>query len=172
MRNVVLIGFMGTGKTSIGRRLAHILKRPFLDTDAEIERLVGKPVSRIFKEDGEIRFRSEEALLCRKLAKPQGMVIATGGGIVLDPENVRSLRAGGVLIALRADPDVIYDRVGREKTRPLLRGDVRSRIEEILRERAGAYDAAELTVDTGRHSPAETVRLILDYLKGRDYLDA
>jgi shikimate kinase len=171
LRNVVLIGFMGTGKSTIGRRLARVLDRPFMDTDAEIERLVGKPVSRIFKEDGEIRFRSEETLLCRKLAAPQGLVVATGGGIVLNSDNVRNLRAGGVLIALTADPAVIYDRVRRKENRPLLYGDVRGRIDELLRARAGAYDVAELTIDTGKHTPAETVRLILNYLKERNYLD-
>jgi shikimate kinase len=171
LRNVVLIGFMGTGKTTVGRRLARILRWPFMDTDAEIERLVGKPVRRIFSEDGEIRFRSEEALLCRKLATPQGLVIATGGGIVLNPENVRHLRMGGVLIALTADPEVIYSRIRRKKTRPLLHGDVRSRIAGLLRERTGVYDVAELTVDTGELSLAETVRLILNYLQERNYLD-
>jgi len=169
--NIVLIGFMATGKSAVGRRLARILGRPFLDTDAEIERLVGKPVSRIFKEDGEIRFRSEEAILCRKLAAPRGLVIATGGGIVLNPENVQNLRAGGVLIGLRADPEVIHRRVGRKRNRPLLRGDVRGRIEALLQARAGAYDVAEFTVDTGEHSLSETVRLIIDYLKERKHDD-
>lgn len=170
-RNVVLIGFMATGKTTIGRRLARVLDRPFMDSDAEIERLVGKPVRRIFAEDGEIRFRSEEALLCRKLAAPAGLVVATGGGIVLNPENVRHLRSGGVLIGLRAEPVVIHERVGRKKTRPLLRGDVRTRIAELLWSRAGLYDVTEFTVDTGKCGPAEAVRLILDYLKEHGYVD-
>ncbi|WP_369293767.1 shikimate kinase, partial [Klebsiella pneumoniae] len=74
--------------------MARILRRCFIDTDSEIERLTGKTVARIFSEDGEMRFRSEENLLCRKLAEPQGLVVATGGGTVLYPENVAHLRAG------------------------------------------------------------------------------
>ncbi len=172
MRNVVLIGFMGTGKSAVGRRLAWILRRPFLDTDLEIERLVGKPVRRIFSENGEIRFRSEEALMCRKLAVPRGLVVATGGGIVLNPENVANLRNGGVLIGLSADPEVIYRRVRRKRSRPLLRDNVRTRMREILEERAGAYDVAEFTVDTGVHSLPKTVGLITGFLKERGYLEA
>ncbi|ACA59501.1 Shikimate kinase [Candidatus Desulforudis audaxviator MP104C] len=172
MRNVILIGFMGTGKSAVGWRLARILDRPFLDTDSEIERLAGKPVRRIFIEDGEVRFRSEEALLCRKLAVPRGLVVATGGGVVLNPENVANLRAGGVLIGLSADPEVIYQRVRRKKSRPLLRGNVRARIRELLEERAGAYDVAEFTVDTGMHSLPKTVGLIMEFLKERGYLEA
>lgn len=172
MRNVVLIGFMGTGKSAAGRRLARILRRPFLDTDAEIERLVGKSVRRIFIEDGETRFRSEEALLCRKLAVPRGLVVATGGGIVLNPENVADLRKGGVLIGLSAGPEVIYQRVRRKQSRPLLRGNVRARVRELLEARAHAYGAAEFTVDTGEHSLPKTVGLIMGFLKERGYLEA
>lgn len=168
MQNIVLIGFMGTGKSVIGRRLARILRRRFVDTDREIERLTGKTVARIFSEDGEIRFRSEENLLCRKLAEPQGLVIATGGGTVLDPENVANLKAGGVLIGLTATPDVILERVGRKGDRPLLRGsNKRAKIEELMRARAGVYDVADLTVDTGLSSPSRTVQSIVRYLKER-----
>lgn len=167
MKNIVLIGFMGTGKSSIGRRLARRLGRPFLDTDAEVERLTGKTVARIFAEDGEIRFRSEERLLCQKLAHPQGLVIATGGGMVLDPKNVRLLQAGGVLIALRADPETIYRRVRRKRTRPLLRGDLRERISTLLRQRQGVYEVAEFSVDTGLLTIDHAVERILGYLKER-----
>jgi shikimate kinase len=163
-----LIGFMATGKSTVGRHLAQMLQRPFMDTDTEIERQVGKPVHRIFAEDGEARFRAEEAQLCRKLAVPRGLVVATGGGMVLNPENVRYLQAGGVLIALHADPEVIYRRVQHASTRPLLRGgDLRNRLAVLLRERAGAYDLAEFMVDTGEFGPAAAARLILDYLKER-----
>lgn len=171
MKNIVLIGFMATGKTVIGRRLARMLGRRFVDTDDEIERLTGKTVARIFREDGEIRFRSEENLFCRKLAKPQGLVVATGGGMVLDPENVACLREGGVLIGLTAAPEIILERVGRKDTRPLLRGsDKRVRLENLMRERAGVYDVAEFTVDTGSVSPGRAVQSIMDYLKERDLI--
>lgn len=172
MRNIILIGFMATGKSTVGQHLAQVLQRSFMDTDTEIERLAGKPVHRIFAEDGEARFRAEEAQLCRKLAVPQGLVVATGGGMVLNPENVRHLQAGGVLIALHADPEVIYRRVQHASTRPLLRGDdPRHRLAALLRERAGAYDLAEFTVDTGEFGPPEAARMILDHLKERSHLD-
>ncbi len=168
MKNIVLIGFMGTGKTVIGRRLARTLRRRFIDTDSEIERLTGKTVARIFSEDGEMRFRSEENLLCRKLAEPQGLVVATGGGTVLNPENVAHLKAGGVLIGLTASPEVILGRVASKGNRPLLRGpNKRARIEELMRARAGVYDVAEFTVDTGSSSPDRTVQSIVRYLKER-----
>lgn len=168
MRNIVLIGFMGTGKTVTGRRLARVLGRPFVDTDDEIERLTGKTVARIFQEDGETCFRAKENLLCGKLAVPRGLVVATGGGMVVNPENVALLRKGGVLIGLTAAPDVILERVGRAGTRPLLRGaDRRARMEKLMRERAGVYDVAAFRVDTGVASTGRTVEAIVAYLKER-----
>ena len=104
-KNIVLIGFMGTGKTAVGRRLARRLKRKFVDTDAEIEKITGKTIAQIFARDGATRFRSEEALLVKKLAPKEGLVISTGGGLVLNPENVRLLRENGIFVALAADPD-------------------------------------------------------------------
>jgi shikimate kinase len=120
MKNIVIIGFMATGKSTVGRRLAHRLGRAFIDTDKEIEAVTGKTVAQIFARDGAVRFRSEEALLVKKLSAREDLVIATGGGIVLDPENVRLLKESGILIALSASPDVIYQRARGKKTRPLL----------------------------------------------------
>lgn len=171
LKNIVLIGFMGTGKTVIGRHLARVLRRRFVDTDDEIEGLAGKTVAQIFREDGEAHFRAEESRLCRGLAAPQGLVVATGGGMVVNPENVAHLRRGGVLIGLTAAPEVILDRVSRKDTRPLLRGsDKWARIEKLLRKRAGVYDVAEFTVDTGTASPERTVRSIVAYLGEQDLI--
>lgn len=181
--NIVLIGFMGTGKTAVGRRLAEILGREFIDTDGEVERALGKPVARIFAEDGEARFRAEEAEVCRRLAGCRGLVIATGGGIVLNPENVRHLRQNGILIALTAAPEEIYRRLsgqaspasgGRRRTpeiRPLLQGDMRARIQELLRARAGAYAVADWSIDTTGRTVEDVVRAIVGYLEGKGYLD-
>lgn len=167
-KNIVLIGFMGTGKTAVGRKLAIRLKRKFIDTDAEIEEVTGKTIARIFAQDGIIRFRSEEALLVNKLAGREGLVIATGGGLVLDPENVRLLKENGVLIALKAAPEVIYHRVKKKKNRPLLmKGELMATIQSLLKEREGAYDVAEFTVDTGICGMGETVEQIVKYLSER-----
>ncbi|MBU4532113.1 MAG: shikimate kinase [Eubacteriales bacterium] len=171
MKNIILIGFMGTGKTVVGRRLARILKRDFVDTDAEIERATGKSIRQLFAEEGEARFRSEESILCAKLARQEGLVIATGGGIVLNPQNVDRLREAGILIGLSADPEVILQRVGLRGNRPLLRGGNKlERIKELLRERAGAYDVAEFTLDTNFGTPEQNARAIVDYLRERGYI--
>jgi shikimate kinase len=169
--NIVLIGFMGTGKTSAGRRLALRLKRRFIDTDTEIEKITGKTVARIFARDGETRFRSEEALLVKKLAGKKNLVISTGGGMMLNPENVRLLGENGVFIALAAAPEIIYRRVKRKKVRPLLlKGDLEERIRTLLRERDGIYDIAEFTVDTGACNLDEAVEQIIRFLSERNYI--
>lgn len=168
MKKVVLIGFMGTGKTAVGRRLARLLGWDFVDTDTEIESLTGKSVARIFQEYGEVRFRSEENLLCRRLEHSTKTVIATGGGMVLNPENVALLKKNGVLVRLYADPEVIVQRVkAKKKGRPLLRGDLHARVKQLLAERNGAYDIAEFAVDTGKQDPDASARIIYEYLKER-----
>ncbi len=168
MKNIVLVGFMGTGKTSVGRRLAQRLRRAFIDTDMEIEAITGKTVSQIFARDGAIRFRSEEDLLVKKLAGREDLVISTGGGMVLNPENVRLLKEKGVLITLTASPEVIYSRVKHKRNRPmLLKGELKQRIRELLEERDGVYDVADCFVDTGIYSVDETVEQILLHLSER-----
>lgn len=171
MKNIVIIGFMATGKSTVGRRLAQRLRREFIDTDKEIEKVTGKTVAQIFARDGVKRFRSEENLLVKKLVLKEGLVIATGGGIVLDPENVRLFKENGVLIALSATPEVIYQRVKGKKHRPLLaKGDVRGNIDELMKERESIYNAADLTLDTGNCSVDETVGRIISYLAERKSL--
>lgn len=171
MKNIVLTGFMGTGKTVVGRLLARRLKREFIDTDAEIERLTGKTIVQIFARDGVVRFRSEEELLVKKLAGRTGLVISTGGGMVLNPANIKRLKENGVLIALSASPGVIYNRVKNKKNRPLLmQDDMKQRIEEILQERENAYKAAEITINTDNASILEIVDEITRYLSERNYI--
>lgn len=171
MRNIVLIGFMATGKSTIGHRLARRLKHEFIDTDKEIENITGKSVSQIFAQDGVLRFRSEEALLVKKLAARENLVIATGGGLVLNPENVRLLKKNGILIGLTAPPGVIYNRVKRKRNRPLLnKGNARKQIERLLAERRNAYAAADYMLDTADLFPEQAVTAILNYLKEKQEL--
>lgn len=160
---------MGVGKTSIGRRLALRLKMKFIDTDAEIENITGKTVSRLIARDGLIRFRSEEALLVKKLSRQEGLVISTGGGMVLNPENVRLLQENGVLIGLCASPEVIYNRLKNKKNRPLLKGNMKEQIDALQKERHGAYDVAEFAVDTGIYPQEEIIEMIVQYLKEKQY---
>lgn len=117
-KNIILIGFMGTGKSSLGRRLARRLGYKFIDTDSAIEKVTGKTVAQIFRKDGEIRFRSEEKLQVRKLSGQSGLVVATGGGTVLDQENVDLLKQNGIFICLRADPEIILQRVKTKSAGP------------------------------------------------------
>lgn len=170
-KNIVLIGFMGTGKSSLGKQLARRLGYRFIDTDSAIEEVTGKTIEQIFRKDGEIRFRSEENLLAGKLAKKSGLVIATGGGMVLNPENVALLKQNGVLIQLRADPEVILQRVKQKRRRPLLRkGDLRETVLNLLQKRDGCYDVAEFMVDTGKLSFGDALTEMQQYLIKKGYV--
>ncbi|MCF8009776.1 MAG: shikimate kinase [Clostridiales bacterium] len=171
MKNIVLIGFMGTGKTAVGWHLANRLRRKMVDTDSNIEELTGKSILEIFKKNGSLRFRSEEKLQVKRLYGQKNLVISTGGGMVLDSENVQLLKENGVLICLTASPEVISERVKSKNKRPLLQnGKVKETVQQLLEDRAGYYDIAELTVDTGEGSINETVDKIINYLKENNYI--
>lgn len=170
-KNIVLIGFMGTGKTAIGTRLASNLNREFIDTDREIERITGMTIRDIFVKYGEVRFRSEEALLSQKLARRENLVIATGGGMVLNPDNLKALRENGIMVRLKATPEEIYKRVKRKRqNRPLLgKNFTVEDIARMLEEREPYYSQADLEVDTGDKDPDQIVQIIIDYLKEREH---
>ena len=148
-RNIVLVGFMGTGKTCVGQRLAGLLNMTFLDMDRVIEERTGKTVSRIFAEDGEPRFRALERELVQELAARSGLVIATGGGIVLNSENLRDFGRTGLVVCLTATPEAIFKRVAAETHRPLLAGgDKQQMIVARLEARRALYEAIPVQVDT------------------------
>lgn len=173
MKNIVLIGFMGTGKSSVGRRLARRLKYAFIDTDQAIEEITGLTVSQIFAKHGFKRFRGEEALLASKLADRERLVIATGGGLVLNSENVEKMQRNGVLVCLEASPETICRRVRNKRTRPLLaKGNLAVTVQRLLMERQGAYEIAELTVNTDKLNPEEIVDKIIHFLLERGYYGA
>jgi shikimate kinase len=166
-KNIVLIGFMGTGKSSVGMRLAQKLKMQFVDMDKEIERITGLSVSNIFKLHGEIRFRSEEKLLSGKLACRNGLVIATGGGVVLEQQNINILSQNGILICLQASSQEIFERVNRRRgTRPLLKKDLRLEdIEDMLKARESFYAQAQYQVNTSHKNPEQVTNEIVGLLK-------
>jgi len=167
--NLVLIGFMGTGKTSLGRRLAKILNKDFIDIDIEIEKITGLSIPQIFKKHGEIRFRSEEKLMVRKVAQRDNCVISTGGGVVLFPGNVEALSKNGWIIRLTASPQVIFERVARRNNRPLLyRHKSVAYIEELMKQREPYYKCADLTIDTSNVDSEELVERVLQFLKEKD----
>jgi len=149
MPNLVLIGFMGTGKTTVGKKLAKALGMRFIDTDHEIERVTGMTVNQIFRKYGEVRFRSEEKAAVRRITREGNHVIATGGGVILDPENVCMLKQSGVVICLSASPEVIYRRLSRKRNRPLLRTEnPMEAIISLLEQRQPLYRCADFTIDT------------------------
>ncbi len=165
--NIILIGFMGTGKTAIGKRLAQALGKQFIDTDKEIEKVTGMTISQIFNKHGEIRFRSEEKLAIQKACSGNNAVIATGGGSVIYDENIKTMRACGRIICLTARPEVIQARIKRKNNRPLLQRDKSiERITELLKEREVHYcKCAEGYFDTSDEEHEEVVGRILDFLR-------
>ena len=167
-RNVVLIGFMGTGKTAVGEMIASRLGRPFVDTDTLVEARAGRPIPRIFAEDGEASFRQLEAMVVEEVAAQDGSVIATGGGVVLRRENMERLRRNGLIIALRADPKAILARVGDGGQRPLLGDDPEGSVRRLLRERDLLYRDADLTVETSSVALGEAAERILAFVAERE----
>lgn len=149
-KNIVLIGFMGTGKSTVGLKVAEKLKMEFVDMDREIEKITGMTISELFKRHGEVRFRSEEKLMAQKLSHRNNQVIATGGGIVLQEENVKALQENGILICLDADAADIFERVNRKRgTRPLLKKNLKVEdIEAMLKEREPFYACAHYRINT------------------------
>ena len=148
-RNLILVGFMGTGKSSTGKVLAQRLGREFMDMDSIIEAREGKPIPQIFAGQGEPYFRQLERALVQELAARDNLVIAPGGGIVLNPDNIRDFSATGRVICLHATPEQILARVGHETHRPLLQGgDKLQKIRDLLGKRQALYDAIPLRVET------------------------
>lgn len=165
-RNVVLVGFMGTGKSSVGKILADRLKRPLTDIDRMIEEKEKRKIREIFEKDGEAYFRLVEKELLRAAAQKLGQVITTGGGAVIDPENRRALKETGVLVALSATPETIYERVKNSRQRPLLQGgDLLSEIRRLLEGRRPFYAEADLFFDTDGKNAAQVAGLVLEALK-------
>lgn len=153
MNNIILIGFMGCGKTSVGIRLSYQLRRAFLDTDKLIERAQGKEISEIFAEVGEAGFRDMETQLLRDMiGTEQGKIISTGGGLPIREQNRKLLKELGTVIYLKLTPETVYERLKEDTKRPLLQcADPLQRIRTLMAEREAAYAAAAdmtLLVDT------------------------
>jgi shikimate kinase len=162
IHNLALIGFMGTGKTSVGRLAAHQLGYDFVDTDELLERRAGKAITRIFAEDGEAAFREMERGLVSELANGRKKVIATGGGLAVDAGNLASLKQHALVVCLWAAPEAIWQRVRHQTHRPLLQGeDPLNRIRALLEERRPFYREADVLVHTGLRSLQEVTQQVL-----------
>jgi shikimate kinase len=156
-RSIVLVGMMGAGKSSIGRRLAARLGIPFVDADAEIEAAAGMTVEDIFANYGEASFRSGETRVIARLLEAGPQVLATGGGAFMTPETRDIIRRNGVSVWLKADFDVLFRRVKRRNDRPLLKtGDPAETLRKLLAERDPIYAQADASVHS-REVPHETI---------------
>ncbi len=166
-RTVVLVGLMGAGKTKIGRRLASRLGLPFFDSDQEIEAAAGETIEEIFANRGERAFRAGERRVIARLMATPVHVLATGGGAFMDPATRAAIARRGVSLWLRADLDVLIQRVSRRIDRPLLKvGDPRAILAELIEQRHPIYAEADLTIDSGDGSPESTVNRAIGALAG------
>lgn len=167
-RCVVLVGMMGAGKSQVGRLLAENLGYDFVDTDLLIVKRAGKSIPRIFSEDGEDAFRVLERAVIAELARRQSLVIATGGGALLDEANRRVLSALGHTVYLKASPRELYLRVKNDRNRPLLNvPDPQGELRRLLDARAPLYEKCDIVVDTEDIGTDEVVDLLIDELAKR-----
>ncbi len=167
---VFLTGFMGVGKTRVGRILARQLGRCFLDTDRMVEQRAGKSIAEIFADGGEAHFRQLERTCVLAACRRSDAVVALGGGAITCADNVAAVRCAGVLVCLKADVDTIFARVSRRSNRPLLAGlepsAQRAKIESLLRERAPYYDQAHIELYTTQvQTPEDTAGQLRDLLE-------
>jgi len=138
---LILIGFMGCGKTTLGRKVSKCLEMQFVDTDRYIENMEGMRISEIFQQKGEEYFRNKETEICEKFSHETGYIIATGGGMIKNDENMRLLKEKGTVIYLKASPEHIYRNVKNDISRPLLQGGNRmEKIKTLMEERKPLYE--------------------------------
>ena len=186
-KNIILVGFMGSGKSVVGRALARLTGLSMVDADAVLVRRAGRPISQIFEEDGEETFRELERSVIRDLCSQSGKVIAAGGGSFVDPINRELMLAKGQVICLTARPDTILGRVsqtqgsanpnegsaqGAAPVRPLLAGDNPiERIKELLAQRAESYALALYTVETDELTPEQVAQRILELCRAGETIE-
>jgi len=167
--NIYLVGMMGAGKTTVGRQLAKRLGRAFIDADHEIEARAGVPIPTIFELEGEVGFRRRESAVIEDLARERSLVVATGGGVVMSPDNRAALAASGFVVYLNVPVNVLFDRTRRDRNRPLLQVEnPRGRIEALHALRDPLYrEIADLVIDSGRGSSGGVVATLEQELKTR-----
>lgn len=167
VKNLALIGFMGSGKSAVGRLLARELGLSFVDTDAEIEKKEGVLIRKIWKEKGEDHFRQIESAVIKEVTERKHQIIACGGGAVLRPQNAKLLKHNSLVVYLKATSDQLYQRLKYASNRPLLKvSDVKTEIGKLLAAREGIYEqVADIIIDTTKLTTREVAELILTKLK-------
>jgi len=165
MRNIYLVGFMGTGKTAIGKILAKSLGKDFVEMDEVIEQKEGRPIVDIFKDPGESHFRKLEKKLLVELSQKTDLVVSCGGGLICDDQNLKILKESGTVFNLKSSPQKIYERTKKYAHRPLLNvTDPVKQIEELLKKREPYYSQAHYTIESEEQSPQEVAQDIIKIL--------
>jgi shikimate kinase len=166
MKNIVLTGFMGTGKTAVGKKLSRLLNMELIDVDTEIEKSQKMTINDIFKKFGEPRFREIETEMIKKLSGKENIIISTGGGAVLKQENLDVLREKGIIVCLLATPETILRRTSHNSNRPLLQvEDPSGKIKELLNFRKPFYEKADIMIDTEGKTPIQIAEEIIEKIK-------
>lgn len=169
MKNIVLTGFMGTGKTEVGRILSRKLGYLLVDADTEIEKEQGMTITEIFKQYGEPKFRDIESNVIKRLSEMKNAIISTGGGAVLRQENMDNLRKNGIIVCLTASPKTILKRTSNNNDRPLLQVESPlQKIKELLEFRRPYYEKADIMIDTEGKSPLQVAEEIIG--KANEYM--
>ncbi|MDQ7822418.1 MAG: shikimate kinase [Candidatus Eremiobacteraeota bacterium] len=167
-KNIYLVGFMGTGKSTIGKELARLTGRKFIDMDLMLEKRLGMTIGEVFEAKGELFFRAEEKKLAFELAETHNRVIATGGGTILDEDIKATFASHGIMICLITDRGNLISRLNRTDKRPLLKGEaLEERVARLMEERKDIYDKIPLKVDTTNLSPKEAAEKIVNLFKIR-----
>jgi shikimate kinase len=170
---LVLVGMMGAGKTTVGRRLAARLNRQFLDSDEEIEKAAQMTIPEIFEQRGEPEFRAGETRVIARVLKDHGVVLATGGGAFVNPDTRALMKAEALTVWLKAEADILFERVSRRSNRPLLKtANPRATLEKLIEDRYPIYAEADVTV-LSRDVPQDVVAgdivdAVLAFLKRQD----
>jgi shikimate kinase len=168
MRNIVLIGFMGTGKTTIATKLALRLNMRYVSTDDLIEKKEKRTINEIFTDSGEDYFRNVESEVVAEVSGQAGLVIDCGGGAVIRDENVENLKSSGVIVCLTAEPEVIMERTKKYKHRPLLNvEDPKRKIIDLINKRRPYYARADYFMDTGKLTIAQVIEKIAEIVKSK-----
>ena len=166
LKNIILTGFMGVGKTSVGARLAKDVGYVFLDTDTLIESDQRMTITGIFEKFGEPFFRDVEARIIHAVMEGEGQVVSTGGGAVIRDENRVAMKKAGLVVCLTARPETIYERIKHETHRPLLQTpDPKAKIKELLDSRAKFYAQADVVIDTSEMSVDDVITTIKERVK-------
>lgn len=170
-KNIVFIGFMGTGKTTVARELSKLIGYRFIDSDKMISNELGMTVEAIFETLGEETFRKVEKEIIGKISKWERSIISVGGGAVIDPENATNLKKNGIIILLNASPEIILSRVSKGESRPLLKErNVLGKITELLKEREASYKSYDYEVSVDNLPIEDVSNKVIKILRENKYI--